>query len=263
MAAGNNSKTLFISDLHLDADNPAITATLLDFLETGTSDCDALYILGDLFEAWVGDDDNNTLHSTVAQALYELSSRGVIIYMLHGNRDFLLGQEYARRCGAKLLEEPAIIDCHGKRVLLLHGDSLCTRDNEYMKFRQMVRSSRWRQEFLGKSLVERHMIAQQARQQSKEANSNKASNIMDVTHQEVIKLLHELQVNYMVHGHTHRPAVHTIRLQDPINDSAEAQRLVLGSWDHKGWVLEVGDDGFNLRHFPLVPADQLTLNPQH
>jgi UDP-2,3-diacylglucosamine hydrolase len=258
MAATGHSKTLFISDLHLDADNPAITATLLDFLETGTADCDALYILGDLFEAWVGDDDDNALHRSVAEALHDLGSRGVAIYMLHGNRDFLLGREYAGRCGATLLEEPTVIDSHGKKVVLLHGDCLCTRDNEYMKFRQMVRSSRWRQEFLDKSLVERHMIAQQARQQSKEVNSNKASDIMDVTHQEVIKLLHELQVNTMVHGHTHRPAVHTIRLQEPINGSAEAQRLVLGSWDHKGWVLEVSDEGFNLRHFPLLSADQLT-----
>jgi len=263
MAATGNSKTLFISDLHLDADNPAITATLLDFLETGTADCGALYILGDLFEAWVGDDDNNVLHSSVAAALHKLSSSGVAIYMMHGNRDFLLGHEYAGRCGATLLEDPAVIDCHGKRLALLHGDSLCTRDSEYMKFRQMVRSTRWRQEFLDKSLVERHMIAQQARLQSKEANSNKASDIMDVTHQEVIKLLHELQVNYMVHGHTHRPAVHTIRLQEPINGGTEAQRLVLGSWDHKGWVLEVSDDGFNLRHFPLISADQLTANPLH
>lgn len=263
MAAGKNSKTLFISDLHLDADKPEITATLLDFLDTGTADCDALYILGDLFEAWVGDDDDDALHSLVAQALHKLSSRGIAIYMLHGNRDFLLGQEYALRCGATLLEDPSVIDCHGKRVVLLHGDSLCTRDSEYMKFRQMVRSSRWRQEFLDKTLVERHMIAQQARQQSKEANSNKASDIMDVTHQEVINLLHELQVNIMVHGHTHRPAVHTIRLQQPINSSAEAQRLVLGSWDQKGWVLEASDDGFNLRHFPLITADQLTENPLH
>jgi len=260
MTETGNSKTLFISDLHLDADNPVITATLLEFLETDTADCDALYILGDLFEAWVGDDDENALNNTVATSLHELSSTGVAIYMMHGNRDFLIGEKYAQRCGATLLDDPAVIDCHGKRLALLHGDSLCTRDSEYMKFRQMVRSSRWRQEFLDKSLVERHMIAQQARLQSKEANSNKASDIMDVTHHEVIKLLHKLQVNYMVHGHTHRPAIHTIRLQEPINGSTEAQRLVLGSWDHKGWVLEVSNDDFNLRHFPLVPADQHKAN---
>jgi UDP-2,3-diacylglucosamine hydrolase len=263
MSADNNSKTLFISDLHLDADNPAITATLLDFLESGTSDCKALYILGDLFEAWVGDDDTSALHTTIAQALQRLSSTGVAIHIMHGNRDFLLGPDYARRCGATLINEPALIDCHGYRLVLLHGDSLCTRDMEYMKFRQMVRSSRWRQEFLDKSLVERHMIAQQARRQSSEANSNKASDIMDVTHQEVINLLQELQVNFMVHGHTHRPAVHTIRLQEPINGHSEAQRLVLGSWDQKGWVLEVSNEGFNLRHFPLLRTDRVTASSQH
>ncbi len=249
-------KTLFISDLHLDPDAPAITATFLNFLRDSTSDCAALYILGDLFEVWVGDDDENPLSDQIALALHAVSDSGVAIYLMHGNRDFLIGKQYATRCGATLIEDPVIIDCHGYHIALLHGDSLCTRDVEYMKFRQLVRSNRWQQEFLEKSLVERYMIAQQARQQSKEANSHKASDIMDVTHQEVINLLHKLQVNIMVHGHTHRPAVHTIRLQEPINDQLEAQRLVLGSWDHKGWVLEVSGKGLDLRHFPLLTATQ-------
>jgi UDP-2,3-diacylglucosamine hydrolase len=251
MTAG---KTLFISDLHLDADHPAITATLLDLLENRTSDCDALYILGDLFEVWVGDDDGDPLHEQVADALKAVSDRGIPVFMIHGNRDFLLGESFARRCGATLLEEPSVIEAHGQRIAVLHGDSLCTRDTQYMKFREMVRSQRWQQDFLGKSLVERQMIAQQARQQSMDANSNKASDIMDVTHQEVINLMHRLQVNVMVHGHTHRPAVHTIRLQEPINGSLEATRLVLGSWDQKGWVLEVSDAGMDLRHLPLLRA---------
>ncbi|MDP1932124.1 MAG: UDP-2,3-diacylglucosamine diphosphatase [Gammaproteobacteria bacterium] len=247
----DNKKSLFISDLHLDSDNSVITASFLNFLSTRAVGCESLYILGDLFEVWVGDDDHNHLTDTVANALSALSAAGSRVYLMHGNRDFLLGSDYAARCGATLLEEPAIIDCHGQRVLLIHGDSLCTRDTDYMKFRKMVRSERWQNEFLDKSLVERHMIAQQARQQSKEHNSNKASDIMDVTHQEVLNLLHEKQVNTLVHGHTHRPAVHTIRLQDPINGHNEAVRIVLGSWDSKGWVLEFTEAGFDLKYFPL------------
>ena len=242
-------ESLFISDLHLEPDNRAVTASFLNFLSTKAAGCETLYILGDLFEVWVGDDDHNQLTETVAKALAALSAAGSRIFLMHGNRDFLLGQNYASRCGATLLEEPAIIDCYGRRVVLIHGDSLCTRDADYMRFRKMVRSERWQDEFLEKLLVERHMIAQQARQQSKELNSRKASDIMDVTHQEVLNLFQEKQANFMIHGHTHRPAVHTIRLQQPINDSNEACRIVLGSWDSKGWVLKFTEAGYELNYF--------------
>ena len=243
-------KTLFTSDIHLDSENSVITHSFLHFLATRAQGCEALYVLGDLFEVWVGDDDHCTLNTQIANAFAALVQSGSRLYFMHGNRDFLLGQAYAERCGATLLEEPAIIDCHGHRIALIHGDSLCTRDVEYMKFRKMVRTQRWQSEFLERSLVERHMIAQQARMQSKEQSSHKPSDIMDVTQQEVLNLLHELQVNCLVHGHTHRPSVHTIRLQEPINDKLEAQRIVLGSWDNKGWALELGEEGFDLKHFP-------------
>ena len=248
----DKSKSLFISDLHLDPESPAITRTFLRFLETRAAGCKALYILGDLFEVWVGDDDRNELIDQVATALSALKAQGTDVHIMHGNRDFLIGSDYARRCGATLIPDPSLIDCHGRQVLLMHGDSLCTRDVEYIKFRKMVRADRWREEFLERSLVEQHMVAQQARMQSKEHTSNKASDIMDVTQQEVLNVLQAHQVNYLVHGHTHRPSVHTIRLQEPINGSEEAFRIVLGSWDHKGWVLEFGDDGFDLKHFPLI-----------
>jgi len=248
----DKSKSLFISDLHLDPESPAITRTFLRFLETRAAGCRALYILGDLFEVWVGDDDRNELIDQIASALSALKAQGTAIHIMHGNRDFLMGADYARRCGATLMPDPSLIDCHGRRVLLMHGDSLCTRDVEYIKFRKMVRADRWREEFLERSLVERHMVAQQARMQSKEHTSNKASDIMDVTQQEVLNVLQGNQVNYLIHGHTHRPSVHTMRLQEPINGSEEAFRIVLGSWDHKGWALEFGDDGFDLKHFPLI-----------
>lgn len=243
-------KTLFTSDIHLDSDNSVITHSFLDFLENRAKGAEALYVLGDIFEVWVGDDDNSALNSRVAKAFAALSDSGTPVYFMHGNRDFLLGHAYAERCHATLLEEPTLIDCHGQRLALIHGDSLCTRDVDYMKFRKMVRTERWQADFLEKSLVERHMIAQQARMQSKEHSSLKPSDIMDVTPQEVLNLLHELQVNCLIHGHTHRPSIHTIRLQEPINDRFEAQRIVLGSWDSKGWVLELGDEGFDLKHFP-------------
>lgn len=250
----DKSKSLFISDLHLDTDNPSLTRTFLHFLETQAAGCRALYILGDLFEVWVGDDDRNELIDQVAAALSALRAQGSDIFIMHGNRDFLIGPDYAARCGATLLADPSIVECHGHRVLLMHGDSLCTRDVEYIKFRKMVRANRWREDFLERSLVERHMIAQQARMQSKEQTSLKASDIMDVTSQEVLNALQEHQVNHLIHGHTHRPAVHTIRLQSPINGSEEAVRIVLGSWDKKGWALEFKDDGFDLKHFPLLKA---------
>lgn len=253
--SNSQSRSLFISDLHLDSSKPEITATLLDFLEQGTDHCEALYILGDLFEAWVGDDDESELSESVAAALRAVADKGTRIYLMHGNRDFLLGQDYARRCGAELLEEPTVIDCHGHRLALIHGDSLCTRDHAYMQFRAQVRDPQWQEQFLAKSLVERYMIAQQVREQSMEANSNKASDIMDVTPSEVVRLLESLKVNLLVHGHTHRPAVHTITLEKAINRSKTATRIVLGDWHQRGWVLEFNEAGYDLRNFPLITPD--------
>lgn len=247
------TRTLFISDLHLDAQRRDITQALLDFLERETGDCRELYILGDLFEAWVGDDDPGELGETVAGALKVVSERGTAVHLMHGNRDFLIGEDYAGRCGATLLPEPTLIDCHGRRVALIHGDSLCTRDTEYMRVREQLRSPEWQRDFLARPVTERYMIAQQAREQSRQANSNKAGDIMDVTPSEVIRLLEELQVNILVHGHTHRPAVHDIHLPEPVNGSLRAQRIVLGDWDEQGWLLECSDaHGFDLRPFPLA-----------
>lgn len=247
----SKSRTLFISDLHLDERTPAITRTFMHFLGTETHDCRALYILGDLFEAWVGDDDHTTLSEQVADALSGLSATGTEVFLMHGNRDFLLGEGYARQCGATLLPEPTVTDCHGHRVALVHGDSLCTRDSDYMAFRQMVRDPGWQQQFLARSRLERHMIAQQAREQSSAVNSNKAADIMDVTPAEVVKLMRESACNTLIHGHTHRPAVHSFHLDPPIDGEEKATRIVLGDWHQKGWMLEFRDDGFDLRHFPL------------
>lgn len=254
MSADNNrqARTLFISDLHLDSKTPVITRTFLDFLAHQATGARALYILGDLFEAWVGDDDHNELSDSVADALARLAAGGTDVFLMHGNRDFLIGPDYAARCHATLLDDPTVTQCHGQRVALMHGDSLCTRDSEYMAFRKQVRSREWQDAFLAKSVMERYMIAQQAREQSREANTHKTSDIMDVTYSEVISTLHELDVTMLIHGHTHRPAVHTITLEEPIQGSDTAVRIVLGDWHQKGWVLEVTDEGYDLRNFPLL-----------
>lgn len=247
--ANNKNKTLFISDLHVESVNSAVFRSLLSLLDHQARGADALYILGDLFEAWVGDDDINEAGDQIAGALQALSQQGTRIYLMHGNRDFLLGPDYAARCGGELIQEPLVVDLYGQSVVLLHGDSLCTRDTAYMSYRAQVRDPAWQKTFLQRPLLERHMVAQQIRQQSKDANSHKASDIMDVTHQEVIDLLAKLQVNLMIHGHTHRPGIHTIRLTEPINGKHEAVRIVLGSWDSKAWMLEFSADGYDLKHF--------------
>jgi UDP-2,3-diacylglucosamine hydrolase len=245
----NKNKTLFISDLHLDTDTATILRSLLAILHTRAAGADALYILGDLFEAWVGDDDQSDIADAVAAELMALSQAGTRVYLMHGNRDFLIGNDYAERCGATLLAEPTVIECYGRRVALVHGDSLCTRDSAYMAFRKQMRDPTWQQTFLDRPLLERHMVAQQMRQKSQDANSQKASDIMDVTHQEVISLMESLKVNILVHGHTHRPGIHTIRLHEAINGSDEAVRIVLGSWDQKAWVLEFSPEGYELKPF--------------
>lgn len=245
----DQNKTLFISDLHIDSSQGVILASLLRLLQEQARGADALYILGDLFEAWVGDDDLNDAGDRVAAALRELSNAGTRIYLMHGNRDFLLGDNFAERCGGELIADPSVIECYGQRLVVLHGDSLCTRDSAYLSYRSQVRDPAWQQAFLARPLLERHMVAQQIRQQSKDANSHKASDIMDVTPQEVIDLLEKLQVNLMIHGHTHRPGIHMLRLPQPINDSSEAARIVLGSWDQKAWMLEFTPDSYELKHF--------------
>jgi UDP-2,3-diacylglucosamine hydrolase len=247
-------KTLFISDLHIETPEGPIINTFLQLLKTRAEGCDAIYILGDLFEAWIGDDDENPAADKVASALNTLAGSGTRVFLMHGNRDFLIGEDYAGRCGASILPDPAIIDCYGHKVALMHGDSLCTRDSAYIKFRDQLRDPQWQQNFLARPLLERLMVAQQMRQQSKEANSNKASDIMDVTHEEVVRQLDNLQVNLLIHGHTHRPGIHTIRLPDPINGRDEAHRIVLGAWDQKAWVLEFTPDGYELKPLPHVTS---------
>lgn len=240
--------TLFISDLHLDPSRPAVTRAFFDFLEGKARQADALYILGDFFEAWIGDDDDAELNQQVADALKQLTTSGVPCYLMHGNRDFLIGQQFAEQSGCQLISDPSVVELYGKSVLLMHGDSLCTKDQAYMAFRQQVRSPQWQQMVLSKSLLERRALAKQLRESSQENNSNKAEDIMDVTPEEVVKALTAANTDLLIHGHTHRPAVHPLD-----TDNGPAQRVVLGDWLDSGWTLEYKNDGsFDLNKFSIA-----------
>lgn len=227
--------TLFISDLHLDDCRPQIIEQFSEFLSTDARQADALYILGDLFESWIGDDDDAPLALQIADALRSLHDTGVPIYFMHGNRDFLLGTDYASRAGLTLLPDPTVIDLAGKRTLLMHGDTLCTDDIEYQKFRSLVRDRSWQQNFLAKSLDGRRAFAALARGESRQHTSTAKPEIMDVNQSAVVATMHEHGVSRLIHGHTHRPATHGLQL-----DGKAAERIVLGDWYEQSSVLELG-----------------------
>ena len=230
--------TLFISDLHLDDRRPETTALLLRFLQEEAVTADALYILGDLFEFWLGDDVPSRCSSEVAAALSSLKNKGVPCYFMHGNRDFLVRENYAQMTGMKLLPEEYVADLYGERVLLMHGDSLCTDDIPYQQFRTLVRNPIWQHEFLSKTPQERLQAAMEARDASAEHKDNLDMNIMDVNQGEVIARFERHGIHRMIHGHTHRPASHEL----DINGEA-AQRIVLGDWYTQGSVLRVRPGG--------------------
>lgn len=224
--------TLFISDLHLDEARPQITELFARFLANEARGAAALYILGDLFESWIGDDDDAELPARVAHALRALRDSGTPIYFMHGNRDFLLGADYAARAGMELLAVATIVDLAGERTLLMHGDTLCTDDIEYQKFRMLVRNPAWQAQFLAEPLAERRAFAAQARGESRKHTAMKAVEIMDVNQAAVASAMREHGVRRLIHGHTHRPATHRFEL-----DGTSAERIVLGDWYEQSSVL--------------------------
>jgi len=225
---------LFISDLHLDDRRPETTNLLLRFLQDEAVHADALYILGDLFEFWLGDDVPSKCSVEVASALQNLVQIGVPCYFMHGNRDFLLQDRYANLAGMKLLPEEHVADLYGERVLLMHGDSLCTDDVAYQQFRTVVRNPDWQRDFLAKSPQERLQIALQARDASAAHKGTVDMMIMDVNQHQVKAAFERHGVLRMIHGHTHRPATHILEIQ-----GRPAQRIVLGDWYTQGSVLRV------------------------
>jgi UDP-2,3-diacylglucosamine hydrolase len=225
--------TLFISDLHLEETRPDITDAFLRFLDQKTSGIERLYILGDFFEAWIGDDERTPLQETIAGALKAVSDRGVEIFLMHGNRDFLIGEEFCERAGATLLDDPTVVDLYGTPTLLMHGDSLCTADEEYQKFRANMRNPQMQKMMLARPLEDRQKMARQLRDMSMAKNQGKAEDIMDVTPEEVVREMETHGVQQMIHGHTHRPAIHDLQA-----NGQPATRIVLGDWDENVWWLE-------------------------
>ena len=233
--------TLFISDLHLDDRRPETTELVLQLLRDEAGAADALYILGDLFEYWLGDDVPSQCATQVAGALANLSDKGVPTFFIHGNRDFLLRESYAKQAGLTILPEEYVADLYGEKVLLMHGDSLCTDDIPYQQFRSMVRNSAWQDEFLAKTPQERLQVAMQARDASAEHKDTLGMDIMDVNQAEVVSAFERHGVYRMIHGHTHRPATHDLKIQDK-----PAQRIVLGDWYTQSSVLRVTPGHYQL-----------------
>jgi len=234
--------TLFISDLHLDVERPAITRLFGDFVDGDAREADALYILGDLFEAWVGDDDPSEVGAFVAGRLRALADSGVPVFFMHGNRDFLLGADYAERAGMTLLPDPVVVRLHGTPTLLTHGDLLCTDDAAYQQFRAQTRDPAWQRHFLAQPLDARLAFARQARAASQAHQSGlraegRMETITDVAPATVADTFARHGVDRIIHGHTHRPAVH---------EDGGRTRIVLGDWYEQGSLLRVDEDGARL-----------------
>lgn len=229
--------TLFISDLHLEESRPDITRAFLAFLQERAARANVLYILGDFFEAWIGDDEHTPLQEEIAAALKKIGEGGTRIFIMHGNRDFLLGPDYCQRIGATLLDDPTVIDLYGTPTLLMHGDSLCTADLEYQKFRTGMRNPKTQKMLLARPLKDRQLMARQLRELSMAKNKGKTEAIMDVTPEEVVRVMQQYSVPLLIHGHTHRPARHPLEIA-----GKPAERIVLGDWDHRIWWLEAAPD---------------------
>ncbi|MDD2843160.1 MAG: UDP-2,3-diacylglucosamine diphosphatase [Tolumonas sp.] len=242
---------LFIADLHLSEARPDLTNAFIHFLATKATQADELYILGDLFEFWIGDDEQSPLQQQITLALKTLSEQGCQLFYSHGNRDFMIGKRFARECGMTLL--PPIYSCEmaGERTLLLHGDQLCTDDEAYQRFRRIT-SWPWLQwVFLHLPLSRRVKIAQQIRQGSHKGKQQKSRSIMDVTPGSVNDCFEQHQATLMIHGHTHRPMIHELSL----NNGQKVRRIVLGDWNTDLWYLQIDDRDINLISQPITSAE--------
>jgi UDP-2,3-diacylglucosamine hydrolase len=234
--------SLFVSDLHLDASRPAATDCFLRFLAGPARDAGSLYILGDLFEAWSGDDAADPHGQEILRGLRRYTTAGRRLHFLRGNRDFLVGARFAAETGAQLLADEALVEIEGHRLLLMHGDTLCTGDHAYQRYRRVVRSPPVQSLFLALPVALRSGIAAYARRQSRRANAVKPAAIMDVSPAAVADALRRHGVQLMIHGHTHRPAIHALDV-----DGLPARRIVLGAWYEQGSVLSLTDNRPELR----------------
>lgn len=237
--------SLFISDLHLCTGRPRVTGVFLHFIRHIAPAAETLYILGDLFEYWAGDDDlDDPFHQQIIQPLHALVAGGTSLSIMHGNRDFLMAQKLARACHATLLPDPVLVDLYGVSTLLTHGDALCTDDIDYQKFRREVREATWQQQFLAQPLARRKAQIDELRARSEAAKQSKADDIMDVNAQAVADLLRQHHYPRLIHGHTHRRAQHTHQV-----DGRSCERWVLGDWDETGNALQCDEQGCRFELF--------------
>jgi len=226
-----NKHTLFIADLHLEPEEPARTELFVRFIKEQASQAEALYILGDFFEVWIGDDYETTFNQRIKSALKVLSSQGTQLFFMPGNRDFLIGDRFARQTGCQLLPDPSLITLYGKTLLLTHGDSLCTQDKQHMRLRKLTQKSSLKKLFLLLPIKLREIIARKIRQASQHHTQQTPAQIMDVDPEAVSKMLSKQKVIALIHGHTHKPNIH------PSNSKQKAKRIVLGAWHNEGNVL--------------------------
>jgi UDP-2,3-diacylglucosamine hydrolase len=236
---------VFVSDVHLDATAPNATQQFLAFLDTQVANAEALYILGDLFEVWIGDDDPDPEKGRVIGALRALTDRGVACFVIHGNRDFLLGRQFCDKAGARLIPDPVVIELDGERVLVTHGDALCTDDHAYQELRSSVRTAEWQKRFLSLPFEVRDKFANKARAGSKAHTTRTAPRIQDVNPVAVETAYRTARVRRIIHGHTHRPGIH-----DTVVDGEPAQRIVLGAWYEEGSYLVYESGQYELKTLP-------------
>ena len=231
--------TLFTSDLHLHPSRPAIVACFLRFLEQQQGQAEAIYILGDLFEAWIGDDDPEPVYTPVRAGLRQCVSAGTPVYVMRGNRDFLIGERFGSETRCRLIEDPTRIELYDMPTLLTHGDTLCTDDRDYQATRNRLRDPHWQRRVLALPVAERRELAAQARELSMLSNQSKDEHIMDVNQDEVLRIIRKHGVDLLIHGHTHRPAAHRLRL-----DQRQVTRIDLGDWYSAGRALQVDPEGW-------------------
>ena len=239
--------SLFISDIHLCEQRPDISQAFVNFCTQRAIHAKHLYILGDLSDSWLGDDDDGPIAQLLQQQLLFLAEHGVKVFIMVGNRDFLMGSGFSNASGCILLPDPSVISLYGQSILLMHGDSMCTADIEYMHFRSMIRDPNMQQTLLEKPLTERRAIAAMLREKSRSANATKADDIMDVTEDEVVKAFEKHKVKILIHGHTHRPAIHQLYSAE----KTAIKRYVLGDWDTKGWCIKIEGQQIELQSFEL------------
>lgn len=231
---------LLISDLHLHEDRPDITQMFLAFLQTHASTADALYILGDFFDVWVGDDAMTDFHHSIAGALRKVAEQGTKIYLMHGNRDFLISKYFCQLANCQLLKDPSLIQAQGENILLMHGDSLCTSDTGYQRMKRLLRNPFSLFILRHLPLATRQRLAGNLRQQSQTRTATKASDITDVSSDAVAQVMRKYGVRTLIHGHTHRPALHTLE---------QGQRIVLGDWEQQGWYIRINPAGIELHSY--------------